>query len=117
MCSTNKQQRGAELQSAEEIVADGASKFASGWQVQEVRPVINALMSKAEDIRSSQLSRTLKKLPSLTGEERHLIDVMTRSIVTRILRDPVQFLKSTGNDGHFADIARQVFRLKAERRK
>ena len=70
------------------------------WQSYNVRPVIKSLMKRAEKIRSEQYGRSAKKLTALTAAERQAVDLLTRSIVDKILREPIMFLKSgEGTDG------------------
>jgi hypothetical protein len=41
------------------------------------------------------------------------LEAMTKSIVTRILQDPIQYLKSEGNNGH-SELVKELFRLDME---
>jgi len=82
----NRQQREGEIQMATEIIAAEVDKFISWWQALEVKPIVNALMKKAEDIRRRQLNKTLSKLCNLSDEERDSLEAMTRSIATKILK-------------------------------
>ena len=109
----NRQQREGEIQKTREIIAAEVSKLVSWWQAFEVRPVISALMSKAENIRSAQLNRTLKKLPPLSDEQRYSLEAMTRSIVVKMLKDPIHYLKDNGH-GDYAEIVRELFHLDKE---
>ena len=112
----NRRQRTGEIQDAEEIIAAEVAKFTSWWRTFEVRPVISALMGKAEDIRSTQLGRTLKKLRPLSDEERDTLEAMTKSIVTKILKDPVQCLKAKANiNGDYTEIISELFQLNEEK--
>ncbi len=112
----NRKQRQEEMKKAEEIVAEETAKLESWWRALEVRPVVTALMSKAENIRRTQLSKTLKKLPPLSKEQRASLEDMTRSIITKILNDPIQHLKAKSNgDGDYAEIVRELFRLDTDR--
>ncbi len=90
---SNYKQRQEEIQKAIEIVNKEVQRFVSWWQALEVKPVIKALMAKAENIRQTQLNLTLKKLPSLSEEDRTYLDVMTKAIVQKVLHEPIQFLK------------------------
>jgi glutamyl-tRNA reductase len=108
----HREQRKTEIESALAIIADEVNMFASWWRALDVRPVVSALMEKAEDIRSAQLKKTLKKLPSLSDKERKSLEAMTRSIVTKILKDPVQHLKVNSNyNPDYTDIVSRLFRL------
>jgi glutamyl-tRNA reductase len=106
----NRKQREDEIQEASQIVADELDKFTSWWQEFKVRPLIRALTSKAEEIRRSQFDRTLKKLPHLSEEEQYSLEMMTKSIVSKILKDPVQYLKINGSK-NYAEMIKEIFRL------
>ncbi len=109
----NRQQREGEIEKATDIVAAELTKFASSWREFQIRPVVSALMKKSEDIRRQQLDKTLKKLPPLSDEDRKRLEAMTRSIVTKILEDPLSYLKANG-DGDHAELVKEIFRLKSE---
>jgi glutamyl-tRNA reductase len=112
---SNRKQREVDVLQAEEILRGEMDRFVSWWQDLQVRPVVRALMSKAEEIRSAQLDRLLKKLPPLSPEERESLEAMTRSIVSKILKEPVHYLKSNGNSAH-CELVRELFRLDTEKR-
>ncbi len=112
--SFNRKQREGEIHLAEQIVTGEVDKFLSWWRVLEVRPIISALMNKAEEIRSTQLNKTLKKLPPLSGEERDSLEAMTKSIVTKILQGPIQYLKANGDSNH-SEMVRELFQLNTEK--
>ena len=111
----NRQQREGEVQQAEEIIADEVARFISGRRASGIRPVVGALMKKAEDIRYQQMNRTLKKLPPLSQEEQDSLEAMTKSIITKILQDPIQCLKKNTSNGEYAEMVRELFRLKIEK--
>ena len=93
-------ERETEVKAVERIIGEEVALLMKWWQSYNARPVIKSLMKRAEQIRSEQYSRSLKKLPALTGGERQAIDLLTRSIVDKILRAPIMFLKSVdGTDG------------------
>ncbi|MFC1966489.1 glutamyl-tRNA reductase [Chloroflexota bacterium] len=108
----NRRDREGEVEGVAEIIAAEMAEFTAWWRALEVRPVVSALMKKAEDIRSAQLNKTLRKLRPLSDEERDNLIAMTRSIVTKILRDPIGHLKENtdSNDNH-AEIVSKLFRL------
>jgi len=91
---SNHKLRQKETQRAMGIVDEEVERYMSYWQELEVRPVISALVKKAEKIRQAKLGKTLKKLPRLSDEERAHIEAMTRAIVQKILHEPIQRLKS-----------------------
>ncbi len=120
LSNQNRQQREGEIQAAMEIITVEIDKFTSWWQTLDVRPVVGALMKKADDIRQTQLDKTLKKLRSLSDEERASLEAMTKSIVTKILMEPIDYLKANanGNQGSAKDSAKivsELFQLNPEK--
>ena len=112
----NRKQREGEVQKAREIIAAEVDELASWWRSLEIRPVVTALMEKAEGIRSAQLNNTLKKLQHLSDEERDRLEAMTKSIVTKILKEPVSRLKIEANSRKdYTEIVRELFQLNDER--
>jgi glutamyl-tRNA reductase len=93
----NRLARQKEVERAMHIVDDEMESFVSRWQELEARPVIASLTEMAERIRQRQLEMSLKKLPSLSAEEQDVLDVMTKSIVSRLLHNPIQCLKENGH--------------------
>ncbi len=109
----NRKQRENEIQQAEGIVKDEVDKFVSWWHDLKVRSIVGALMGRAEEIRSAQLSKTLKKLPPLSDEQRESLEAMTKSIVSRVLKDPIQYIKTNGDSLH-AEMVKELFNLNEE---
>jgi glutamyl-tRNA reductase len=110
LSARNRKQREDEIEKASQIIADELDKFNSWWQEFRVRPLIRAMMSRAEDIRRSQFKRTVKKLPRLTEEEQYSLEMMTKAIVGKVLKDPVNYLKTNGSK-NYAEVVKEVFRL------
>ena len=111
----NRKQRESETQKAREIIATEVVKLTSWWRALEVRPVVSALMGKAEEIRCAQLSKTLRKLRPLSDEERDNLEAMTKSIITKILRDPIRCLKANINSNDYAEMVNELFQLDREK--
>jgi len=96
----NHRQRQSEVSEAEKIISSELDKFTAWWKDHKVRPLVTAIMSKAEEIRRSHLERTVKTLPPLSDEELYNLDMMTKAIVLKILKDPIENLKSNGHRNH-----------------
>ncbi|MHB8086335.1 MAG: glutamyl-tRNA reductase, partial [Dehalococcoidia bacterium] len=62
------------------------------------------------------LGKTLKKLRPLSAEEQESLESMTKSIVNKILKDPIQYLKTDG-DGEHARLVSELFQLDTEKHK
>lgn len=106
----NRKQREGAVQKAEKIVMKEADKFDSWWQDFEARPVLIALMQKADYIRATQLNKTIKKLPQLSDEQQANLEAMTKAIVTNILKDLIAYLKTNGN-GYQTELVKELFQL------
>jgi glutamyl-tRNA reductase len=108
----NRQQRETEIRKVESIIALEIEKFTAWWQEFKVRPLIRAMMSQAEEIRRSHLERTVKRLPPLDDEQRYSLEMMTRAIVAKILKNPINNLKTYGhNSRDYSDMVKDLFNL------
>ncbi len=117
LSEANLQDRGREVAGVEEIVEEGVLEYRTWSIAQRVLPTIGALYQKAEAIRQTELERTVRRLPGLSAEERDLLDVMTASIVRRILHGPVAALKARTGDPDAQDLAlfvQELFALPPE---
>ena len=111
----NHRQRESEARKAGSIISDELADFTTWWQAFEVRPLIRAIMGKAEGIRRSHLERTVKKLPAFTDEQRYSLEMMTRAIVAKILKDPIHSLKANGHSNHdYVTMVKKLFQLDEE---
>jgi glutamyl-tRNA reductase len=109
----NRKSREGAIQQAEVIIETELERFVNWRRDFEIRHLISALMGKAEEIRSAQLKRTLKKLPSLSDEQMECLEAMTKSIVTRILQDPLDYLKDGG--ANQSEVVKKLFKLDVEK--
>lgn len=110
----NREDRKREAAKAEHIISEETLKFQRWLETLEVVPTIVALRDKAETIRTSELQRTFTQLPELSVKERHAIEVLTGSIVKKLLHDPILFLKKKANRDSkelFVDYTQQLFNL------
>jgi glutamyl-tRNA reductase len=109
----NRKERENEIQHAEQIIIEEVDKFDSWWHDLEIRPLIVALMGRADEIRLAQLNRTLKKLPPMSDEQRENLEAMTKSIVSRILKEPVEYFKTSERSCQ-TELVKEIFNLKTE---
>ncbi|NLI82540.1 MAG: glutamyl-tRNA reductase [Deltaproteobacteria bacterium] len=110
----NRDQRQKEAEKAEHIVAEEALKFGIWLQTLDVVPTIVALRNKAEGIRCGELQKTFSQLPHLTQKDRESIELLTQSIVKKLLHDPIVFLKKKSareSRQTFSDFTQQLFNL------
>ena len=110
----NRSERLKEAAQAEHIIAAEALKFDEWMRTLEVVPTIVSLREKGEQIREAELRKTLGQLDSLSAAEIEAIEVLTQSVVNKLLHDPILFLKRTSSRSRkdfYLDIARKLFHL------
>lgn len=77
-------------------------------------PTITALARRAEAIRRREVERTLSRAPELTPEVRERIDVLTQSLVRKLMHGPISHLRRTAADPGVALVLRDAFDLDAD---
>ncbi|MFH1060224.1 MAG: glutamyl-tRNA reductase [Pseudomonadota bacterium] len=114
----NRQARAGEAKQAEAIVAEEVVKFAAWLGSLSVVPTIAELSAKAEDLRQAEVARTLKDLGLAEGEGETAaaVDRLTRSLVKKLLHDPIMFLRQQGHKSPESQrqqlaLVRRVFHL------
>jgi glutamyl-tRNA reductase len=110
----NLSERQREALKAERIVEEEALKFKGWLKLLEVAPTICALHDKAEAIRRQEIKKTLSHLKDLPPESVEAIEVLTRSVVHKLLHDPIICLKRGGaKRAALIDAACRLFNLEA----
>lgn len=110
----NREERRKEAERAQHIIGEETLKFQNWLATLDVVPTIIALRNKAETIRRSELLRTMAHLPELEDKDRQAIEILTESIVRKLLHDPILFLKKKAqreSRQRFVDAAQQLFNL------
>jgi glutamyl-tRNA reductase len=114
----NTEGRAREAGKAEEIVAQEVEIYLQWERTLDAVPTIVDLREKIEDIRKRELDRTLGSLNGISEDERRAIDIMSQSIVNKLLHAPLVVLKQAasmqdGNDNTIS-VARKLFNLDKE---
>jgi glutamyl-tRNA reductase len=110
----NRAERLREAPRAEHIIAAEALKFEGWLRTMEVVPTIVSLRQKAEEICQMEILRTYGQGHSLPEEQIEAIEVLTQSIVNKLLHDPILFLKRTSTmekKDVYLDATRRLFSL------
>jgi len=98
LAENHRQERESEVTSVKRIIEEETNILIKWWMSYNTRPVIKSLMARAEKIRSAQYQNSLKKMASLSENDKIQVDLLTKSIVNKILRDPILYLKAGGGD-------------------
>ena len=109
----NLKERQKEALKAKTIIEEEVLKFKKWLSELDYYPTLRSLSEKAEKIRQKELAKTLKKLKHLSDEEKEAIDILTRSLVQKILYYPINFIKKGYHaEGKYAiSIIREIFEL------
>jgi glutamyl-tRNA reductase len=91
---------------AEIIIDKEVPRFNESLTALATEPVIRALGAHAEEIRLRELENGLRRLKGLTEEQRSIIETMTKSVVSKILADPITFLRTRDDDEAASAISR-----------
>ena len=94
---------------AAELIDDGISRFKERLIGIDSEPVIRSLGARIERMRQQEVEQTLNRIDGLTDRQAQLVEKMTRSLVRRILADPISFLRS--EEAQAAESVQKVFAL------
>ncbi len=97
---------------AQGIIDDGVRRFKERLTGIDHEPVIRTLGARMEQMRREEVEQTLGRLDGLTEKQAISVEKMTRSLVRRILADPISFLRSEEDSA--AEAVQKVFALRNE---
>lgn len=93
VASENQNLRTGELGLAQNIIDEETRLFYDSHLGDSALPTIAGLNKKFDEVRKQELTKTLAKLSHLSGEDREHIERLTRSIVAKVLHEPILHLK------------------------
>ena len=111
---SNLEQRGKEAEKAEDIVNQEIGQFFKWLSSLEVTPTIVALRSRFEEVRQTELAKTLSACKDLSPESQKRVEACTSAIINKLLHTPTSILKRAGQGGRtdlYVDALRQMFEL------
>ncbi len=110
----NLNERKKEAERAEHIIEEEALKFDNWLKTLEVVPTIVALREKAERIRRREVRKTLLQLANNAQNLEESLEVLTKSIINKLLHDPILFLKRKSirdSKNLYVDLVQNLFNL------
>jgi glutamyl-tRNA reductase len=107
--SVNSRQQ--EQPHAEKILAEELNEFREYLRTYQILPVITALYERAENIRNTELEKSLKRMTSLDEAEQVKVEALTRAIVSKLLHVPTSKLRNTDRAIEYASILNELFEL------
>ncbi|MGA8296598.1 MAG: glutamyl-tRNA reductase [Acidimicrobiales bacterium] len=106
--------RRGEIDQVVSIIDDELEKYALDAKSRDVAPLVTALRSRAEEVRSSELARVAQELEQMTAEQRAAVEQMTKRIVAKLVHEPTVSLKrqaGTPKGERLAEALRALFGL------
>lgn len=94
----NKKKREKEAIVAGEIVKERVSEYLKWCKLQDLNPIIASLRQRAEEIRKSELEKSMKKLSAYPEEVRKELDRLSYSIVNKLLHQPITEFKKAARE-------------------
>lgn len=110
----NREERLSQARTAEHIIDEETIKFKNWMRSLNAVPTIVSVREKAEKIRQNELRRTFSQLPDLGDREKDAIEILTSSIIKKLLHDPIMFLKKKAQRDSravYMDFTLQLFNL------
>jgi glutamyl-tRNA reductase len=107
-----------EVPKVEAIVEEEVAAFARRYGELEVEPLVASLRQQAEAIREQEVERALRRLGELDPETAEQIDLLSRSLVKKLLHEPTVRLRERAGEGDADDVAaavRELFGLASRR--
>jgi glutamyl-tRNA reductase len=119
MVAGNIERRQEEFQASIRLIEKEAAEFERWLQGHEVEELIGVLVKRARETADAQLEKLWTKLPQLRDAERRKLSAAVRTLVGRILHEPIEVLKAEAlshDPAEFTRIVRTVCRLDDEKR-
>jgi glutamyl-tRNA reductase len=117
VASENLNGRAGEVRKADEIVEEEVAGFLRWLDSLDQVPTIVALRQRLEEIRRSELEKSLRtSLKGLSEKERQAIEDMTSAIIGKILHAPISRMKKTedGEESLYVEALKKLFGLEGK---
>lgn len=112
--AANLKEREAAVSAAEALIEQEVASFSSWFKELQAIPVIKTLYERAEAVRQAEVERALRRLGPVSPREEEIIEALTKSIVQKLLHDPVKAIKQLAAGEHAEEgllLAKDLFNL------
>jgi glutamyl-tRNA reductase len=117
VANENLSERAGEVHKADEIVEEEVTGFLRWLDSLDQVPTIVALRQRLEEIRRSELEKSLRtSLKGLSEKERQAIEDMTSAIIGKILHAPISRMKKPedGEESLYVEALKKLFGLEGK---
>ncbi len=105
-----------ESEHASVIIDEEVEKFSQWLKQLEVHPIITHIIEQVEDIRSKEVDKVLNKMKDIDEDVAKNIDMLTRSIVNKLIHPHIRLIKQEGNP-FILDIMKNLFNYEEDENK
>jgi glutamyl-tRNA reductase len=92
----------------ESILEEEVETFGRRYRELEVEPLISELRKQAESIREREVERALRDLGDVDGEVAERVELLSRSLVRKLLHDPTVRARERAGAGEADEVAEAV---------
>jgi glutamyl-tRNA reductase len=103
--------RQAEVPAVEAIIAEEKANLQDQLRQLTIKPLIIDMRRKAEEIRQTELERTLRHLGEVDDQTLTHIQHLSRSLVNKLLHEPTARLRQKASDEEYTTTVRDLFGL------
>ena len=96
---SNLDERRRAAEDSRRLIEEEVGAFARWRQAQQVAPTIAALQDHLQRIGRDEIERRRRKLASLSPEQHHAVEELTRAVVQKILHPAIRHLRSSAERG------------------
>jgi glutamyl-tRNA reductase len=108
------QQRRAEVGKVRVIITDELDRFRLERSARQVAPLVAALRTRAEELRTGEIERRSARLDALDPSAREIIEQVTRGAINKLLHEPTIRVKDAAGTAQgelLADALADLFAL------
>lgn len=102
-----------EADRAQEIIEEEIVKFAAWRRQQDVNPFIARITDNLERVRNTELQKTIQRLGQVDDQTASQMDLLTRSIVNKIIHSHLSLIKKNGSPA-VLEVMRKLFDFEEE---
>lgn len=112
----NINRRRAEIPAVETIIEEEFDSFLAWYKSLEITPTIKQLVERFETVRHDEVRKNLKHF---NGDQRQQIDILTKSLVKKMLHGPITLLRESLHSGMndsqlWVETMRRIYKLEQE---
>ena len=110
----NKRMRAKEAETAYPLIEEAVQEMMERFEYLSMRPLMVEITDRFDIVRRRLVKKALIKMPDLTEDERRVVEGMSKTIVRKLLREPmIKFREIAGSDEEqvYRNILREIYQI------